>query len=126
VTLTTSGCCLFLGPSGIEAVGEGTVYASMEGNQTQCEIYVTLNGTQAESVSVQDGDTIEVGLGALNEICSCCETRRQCNERNGNSAIVQKSGKENKTIMINKDELAKRMVGLAKNVIRRRRGLGRN
>ena len=123
VTLTTSGCCLFLGPSGIEAVGDGTVYASMDGNGAQCEIFVTLNGSQAESMSVQDGDAIEVGLGALNEICSCCETRRQCNERNGSGVIVQKSGKENKTITINKKELARRMVNLTKNIVKRRRNL---
>ena len=71
-------------------------------------------------MSVQDGDAIEVGLGALNEICSCCETRRQCNERNGSGVIVQKSGKENKTITINKKELARRMVNLTKNIVKRR------
>jgi hypothetical protein len=119
VTLSTSGCCLYLGSNSIESVGKGSVSASLSLPEIPgCDVNLLLNGKIATTIDVEDGDTINVELQATGN-CLCCETGKNCNTQNA-PMWVQKSNKENKTIILNRSELMNR-VKFVTNRVRKRK-----
>lgn len=103
VILSTTACCLYVTADAIEAVGTGKVSAQVEApNLANCQVSVSLNGAQNE-VDVFDGDVIEVEVNS-NEECPCCEVEQECVSQT-TTMWVQKSGKDKKTIVMNKKEL---------------------
>jgi hypothetical protein len=106
-----------MGPSGVEAVGAGTVSASFSAPDfSNCSVELLLNGSLRNSVEVIDGDSVSVELYVSGE-CTCCETQRQCNAMSGSTPLwVQKSGRENKVIELNRGALAERIKMIAENV----------
>ena len=122
MTVTTSGCCLYLGPEGIEAVGQGTVSAYADKPQEdRCGIEVLINGQITNTVDVQDGDRIEISLYS-NDECSCCEVQRECNAKNA-AALIMKSSKDKGTITLDKKKIDERIKSMALNMAKRRMGL---
>ena len=122
VTLTTSGCCLYMGPNGIEAVGAGKVTASgTPPSFKECTVVVLLNGSTNETTDVQDGDSITVEAYPQGS-CSCCETKRNCNAKT-QSLWLQKSNKENKAIVLNKKTLMDKVKFAAQRVSKKSRKL---
>lgn len=99
-----------MGPQGIEAVGDGTVSASIEGSG-ECENWVEINGERRESLEVSDGDEIKVSL-KTNQDCSCCEVGRNCNVRNANFWVV-KNNKEKGVTSLDRSQLDRRLKALA-------------
>lgn len=118
INITTSGCCLYMLPDGIEAVGDGTVTASYLGTGLpDCDVAVLLNGS-LDSVAVSDGDPINVEIQVIGN-CECCETQRDCVSPS-QSLWVQKSNKDRKTIVLDKAALIKK-VKIATERVRGRR-----
>lgn len=119
VNLTTEGCCLYLGPEGIEAVGGGKIAASPPSPGVPgCETIVLLNGS-ANSTEVSDGDPVQIEIQTGGG-CKCCETQRDCNSQSS-PMWVQKSNKDRKTISLNKAELLKKVKFAAERVRGRNR-----
>jgi sulfatase maturation enzyme AslB (radical SAM superfamily) len=112
---------------GVEAVGSGTVTAQISSsNLPDCQISLILNGSAGNSTQVEDGDPISVEIQAIGD-CTCCETRRDCDGGSQSSSLwINKSGKENKTIVLNKSILEQKIKFVVDRVRRRKRGLGRN
>lgn len=119
VQLTTSGCCLYLGPDGVEAVGPGLVAAKTTGSlPLGCTAEVFLNGQNAEQVNVEDGELISVEL-KTNGQCDCCEVQRECIAPQA-SLWIQRSREDGKTIVLDKEAIRSK-VRLAVDRVRKRR-----
>lgn len=119
VEIATDGCCLYLGPEGVEAVGAGVVTATATGQPPYgCEIEVLLNGAPVQATSVTDGDLIAVEVRTSGE-CECCETQRDCISSQS-SLWVQKSNQDGKTITIDREAI-KNKVRLAVERVRKRK-----
>ena len=99
-----------MGPQGIEAVGNGTVSASIEGGG-ECETWVEINGERTESIEVKDGDEIEVSLKTTQD-CSCCEVGRNCNAKNAGFWVV-KNNREKGVTSLDRSQLDRRLKALA-------------
>lgn len=109
VTLTTSGCCLYLSGQSVYAVGSGDVSASLSSRCAgNCgNLNLILNGTKRNSVSVSDGDLISVSLIPQNSnCCQCCEVHRSC----GSTSVWLLKQKNNKKFLVlNKEKFIKRL-----------------
>jgi sulfatase maturation enzyme AslB (radical SAM superfamily) len=112
---------------GVEAVGDGTVTAQISSASiSDCQLLLVLNGSAGNSVQVKDGETITVEIQAVGD-CACCETRRDCNGGSQSSGMwINKSGKENKTIVMNKSALENKIKFVIERVKKRSRGLRGN
>jgi hypothetical protein len=120
VTLTTTGCCLYMGSNGIEAVGSGVVTAQYSTpTLTDCEIMVLLNGSTNQSAEVEDGDSINIEM-YTNGSCSCCETKRDCTAATKSLWIQKKDGK---SIVLDKQTLMDKVKFAAERVRNKRRRL---
>lgn len=114
INITTDGCCLYMLPEGIEAVGSGTVVATHESlNLPNCDIAVLLNG-ELDSTTVSDGDQIQIEIQVIGD-CECCETQRDC-VAPAETLWVQKSNKNKKTIVLDKVALMKKVKFAAERV----------
>jgi hypothetical protein len=108
-----------LGSSGIEAVGDGTVTATLNGELPEgCSLNVIINGEKTTQVNVKDGDSIEVMIETSGN-CECCETQRECSS-NSSGLFLQKSNKDRKTIILDK-EIIMSKVKLAVEKVRKRK-----
>lgn len=99
-----------MGPNGIEAVGNGTLSAKMEG-ESECEAWIEINEQKTESLQVQDGDKIEVSLKTYQD-CSCCEVGRNCNVKNAGFWVV-KNNREKGVTSLDRRQLDRRLKALA-------------
>lgn len=117
VDVATDGCCLYLGPAGIEAVGAGTITANISGGPAGCGLSASINGLGAAEAPVADGDQISVNL--LSPGCECCEVQRECVLKSA-GLWVRKSGKDNETLVLDRDTLKSRALLAAKRVRGRR------
>jgi hypothetical protein len=119
VTITTDACCLYVSGDSIEAVGSGTVTASVDGPDLQgCEVTVKLNGS-VDPITVEDGEAISVDVTATGE-CKCCEVAQNCQSASSTSLWVQKSNVDKRTIALNKKELVDKVRFATKKVRGRR------
>jgi len=74
---------------------------------------------------VEDGDSITVEVQTVGD-CACCETRRDCDGISQSAAMwMAKSGKENRTIVMNQSALEQRIKFVVDRVRNRSRGLRR-
>lgn len=120
VELTTDGCCLYLGPSGVEAVGDGKVTAAIAGSPAaNCDISLSLNGVAANNIQVADGDLVAVELNGGPQ-CQCCEVHREC-ATNSAGLWAQKSNKDKKTLVLDREALEAKVRFAAERVRGRRR-----
>lgn len=120
VELTTDGCCLYLGPGGVEAVGGGKVTAEITGSPSaNCHLSVLLNGVQANEAAVVDGEIVTVELSG-GEQCECCEVQREC-VTNSTGMWAQKSNRDRKTLVLDKGALEAKARFAAERVRGRRR-----
>ncbi|NBT57581.1 hypothetical protein EBT16_02240 [bacterium] len=112
---------------GVEAVGAGTVTAELSSSNLQdCQVSLILNGSAGNSTEVEDGDSISVEVQAVGN-CSCCETKRDCEGGSQSASLwMSKSGRENKTIVMNKSVLEQKIKFVVDRVKRRSRGLRRS
>lgn len=117
--ISTDGCCLYLGPEGVEAVGAGKLTASSSGNPLpDCMVEVIINGESRNEIDVGDGDLVEFAIKTSGG-CECCETQRDC-VAPASGLWVQKSNKDRKTIVLDKDAI-KDKVRMAVGRVRKRR-----
>lgn len=108
VDLTTTGCCLYLSPGGVEAVGDGKVTATANIPEIYgCQLTLLMNGMPTNQIEVQDGDVIDVEFQSIGD-CKCCETKRDCIFPQS-SMWIQKSNKDKKIVVLNKKELANKV-----------------
>lgn len=122
VELTTDGCCLYLGPEGVEAVGAGVVTATTSGSLPYgCEAEVFLNGEKAQAVNVNDGEIIALEV-KTNGNCECCETQRDCTVQQASGLWVQKSNENGKTIVLDGAALRSKVKIAVDRVRKKRRG----
>lgn len=119
VELATDGCCLFLGPEGVEAVGPGKVTASSSGDPLpDCVVEVLLNGEARNEIEVGDGEIVAVDVRTSGG-CECCETQRDC-ATPASGLWVQKSSKDRKTVVLDRDAIRDK-VRLAVGRVRKRK-----
>lgn len=118
VEITTDGCCLYLGPEGIEAVGPGTVTAAIGAVPIGCEVQVLLNGQPVAAAAVADGELVAVEV-RTGEGCECCEVQRDCIAPQA-GLWVQKSREDGKTITLDREAIRAK-VRLAVDRVRKRR-----
>jgi hypothetical protein len=119
VELSTDGCCLYLGPAGVEAVGAGKITASSSGELPYgCSAEITLNGEAAAEINVEDGEVVQVDIRTSGD-CECCETQRDCAAESA-GLWVQKSNKDRKTVALDKQAIRDK-VKLAVDRVRKRR-----
>lgn len=151
VTLTTTGCCLYLGANSIEAVGKGTVTAEISQSEVgdtdqKCILSFYVNGessgnfadgtptSKVLTLPVEDGDSLDVevfgrpegNFPGVGDGCNICEIERTCSNISEarTSLWLQKSGKEKKTIAIDKKELVKKVKFVTDRISKRKKGLG--
>jgi hypothetical protein len=112
---------------GVEAVGAGTVTAQISSsNLPDCQVSLILNGSAGNSMQVEDGDSINVEIQTMGS-CTCCETKRDCIGGSQFTGLwMSRSGKENKTIVMNRSALEQKIKFVVDRVKKRKRGLGRN
>lgn len=119
VEIRTDGCCLYLGPEGVEAVGDGMVTATTSGGAPYgCEIEVELNGQKVQALNVVDGELIAIQLKTTGD-CECCEVQRDCVAPQA-GLWVQKSRDDGKTIVLDSEAIRKK-VRLAVDRVRKRK-----
>jgi hypothetical protein len=119
VELTTDGCCLYLGPEGVEAVGSGVVTAKTLGSPPYgCETNIFLNGEKKEAVEVEDGELVAVEVRTTGD-CECCEVQRNCVAPQ-TGLWVQKSNENGKTIVLDGAALRSK-VKIAVNRVRKKK-----
>lgn len=119
VELTTNGCCLYMGPEGVEAVGPGMVTAKAIGSPPYgCDVNIILNGKQAEAVEVIDGEFVTIEL-KTSGYCECCEVQRDCYVPQA-GLWVQKSNENGRTIVLDGSAL-KAKVKIAVDRVRKKR-----
>lgn len=110
---------MYLGPSGVEAVGDGMVGAKVTGTLPEgCNVIITLNGIQGQEIEVKDGDFINVQVKTIGN-CKCCETQRECNMPS-KSLWVQKNKMDKKTIVLDQEAIRSK-VKIAVDRVRKRR-----
>lgn len=121
VELKTDGCCLYMGPEGVEAVGPGVVTATQNGSPPYgCEIEVLLNGLAVPTIDVEDGELINLEIRPTGD-CQCCETQREC-VTPSTGLWIQKSNENGRTIVLNKDAIREKVRLAVERVKKRRRG----
>jgi hypothetical protein len=119
VEIKTDGCCLYLGPSGVEAVGSGTVSATLYGEKPEgCDIKIKINGKENQQMIVEDGEKINIDI-QTEGTCDCCEIERECSSKSS-ELWIQKSNKEKKTIVLDKEAIRSK-VRLAIEKVRKRK-----
>lgn len=124
VTITTSGCCLYMSGQSIYAVGPGTVTASLSTGssaetptETPTEtpspgsdcgnLLLTINGVEGNSVYVQDGESISISLIPQNsDCCQCCEVSRSCGTT---SLWAMKQINNKKFLVLNKENFIRKL-----------------
>ena len=100
-------------------MGPGTVTASVTGSAPpNCYPEVFMNGDRVDYITIGDGDTVAIELKSSGG-CQCCEVERDCTVQTS-SLWVQKSSKENKTIVMDRNAIREK-VQLAVDRVRRRR-----
>jgi hypothetical protein len=122
VTLTTTGCCLYLSGQTVYAVGSGSVSAQISASSVQgCgEIKVQINGIETTTIDVEDGDAINVTVVPSEPACcNCCEVARECTSTG--SMWVLKEVNNKKFLSLNKNKFIKRM-----NILRREKIIRKN
>jgi hypothetical protein len=121
VEISTEGCCLYLGPEGVEAVGPGKITATPSGNPLpDCTVEVMLNGKVRNEIEVADGGKIEVGIKTSGG-CECCETQRNCSTQSS-PLWVQKSNEDRKTIVLDREAIREKVKLAVSRVRKRRKG----
>jgi len=110
VILTTTGCCLYLGPNGVESVGKGTITAEISGSRDSCEIILFLNGQTNNTILAEDGDSIIVEL-QTNGNCECCEIQKDCDSEKSQLWLAKK-----KSISLNKKKLIQKIKNVVKKI----------
>jgi hypothetical protein len=121
VEVSTDGCCLYLGPDGIEAVGAGTVTASSSGDPLpDCVVEVVLNGEARNQLEVGDGDLINISVTTSGG-CECCEIQREC-VAPAEGLWIQKSAKDRKTVVLDKEAIKSKVRMAVGGVRKKRRG----
>lgn len=121
VELSTDGCCLYLGPAGVEAVGPGTVTATTIGTAPYgCEVEVIMNGQATQTVGVADGELIALEVRTSGD-CECCETQRTCIAPQA-GLWVQKSNQDGRTIVLDREAIRSKVRLAVDRVKKKRRG----
>ena len=73
----------------------------------------------SESISVTDGESIQVELQPTGD-CVCCITDRVCHGQQATPMWTQKSKKENKSFALNRVELIKKVKFITERLKKRR------
>lgn len=121
VTLTTTGCCLYVSGQMVYAVGGGEIQAQISVPNVQgCgDIKIKINGVETTVVSVKDGDPIEVTVTpSETDCCECCEVARDCTTMG--SMWILKETNNKKFLSLNKNKFIKRMNILRREKIKRK------
>jgi hypothetical protein len=120
VEISTDGCCLYLTPGGIEAVGDGTITATPTNVSLppDCAVDVTLNGEATRQIQAKDGDLIVVGV-SNSAGCECCEVYRDCS-MSSSSLWVRKNEKEINNFVLDRESIREK-VRIAVDKVRRKR-----
>jgi hypothetical protein len=136
ITLTTTGCCLYMVGGKIFAVGDGEinfqlseesiegcgdVLLSINGYKTY-ESFLTTEGgdplitedgkrivlKKSQTVQIKDGEEVVLSMKTSeDECCKCCEVKRECDPTNPMWMLKEKNNK--KTLSINKYKFIKRL-----------------
>lgn len=111
LTITTSGCCIYMVGTALYAVGDGDLtYQLSENSLEGCgEILLTING------QVKDGDEIEITLEPSDGCCKCCEVKRECDPETP-MWVLKKEGNK-KFFSLNKTKFIRRLNTLRKQKI---------
>lgn len=119
LTLTTSGCCLYMNGGTIYAVGSGNLNFNLSNETLQgCgKISVKINDsiTESNTMPVNDGDEITVTLAASDECCACCEVKRECDPETTMWVLKKEGNKQ--FLSLNKSKFIRRLNTLRKQKI---------
>lgn len=100
VTVSFSGCCLYVDGCNVTTVGSGTLTWNTP-SISDCEITVTVNGDSSGSLFVEDGTSVSVSLSGDGSPCCTCQLKSQsgCGVAFDNSGLwTVRNGK----LMLNK------------------------
>jgi hypothetical protein len=147
LTLTTSGCCIYMEGNSIYAVGDGEITFTLSEELLEgCgELLVSINKTKTyehfliteegnplttengayiviektATVQVKDGEEIIVSIKATeDDCCECCEIKKECDPENSMWLLKEKNNK--KVLYLNKNKFIKNLNILRKQKVLRK------